>query len=261
MSASPSPSVGFQDGPDVDLGRFASRLLRGSLLLVVVLAACDAAFTWAELVDNRAVQKLFNAAAERSIPTWCSTTFAFLAGLFALAAAWGARRRALAGGLRAGLVLAGVFFIYLGMDDAVELHERLGTQLAKGHGGEEAMVSYGWQTFILPVYLLVGVLVLVLVGPELRRRGLLGWFLAGGMLMAAAQGLDWFEGRDDVRDWIARTAKAWKTDPYNLSHPPRLLEEVCEMLGLVLVGQAFLRLLASIVGGLRLRIAPYRTPA
>jgi hypothetical protein len=261
MSApGPAPEP-WQDGPDVDLGRLVSRTLRVSLLLVVLLAACDVLFAWVDVLDNRAARGLFNAAAERSIPTWCSTTFSCLAGLFALAAAWGARRRGLARGLRKGLVLAGLFFIHLAMDDAVELHERLGTQLAKGQGGEETLVSYGWQTFVLPVYLLVGVAVLVLVGPELARRGLLGWFLAGGALMAFAQGLDWIEGRDDMRAWIERTAKAWETDVYNVSHPPRLLEEVCEMLGLVLVGQAFLRLFASIAGGLRLRLAPYRTPA
>jgi len=249
-SAPPS----LYDGPAVDIARFARRVLVVCVVTIGVLVALDIAITWSELIDNETAIALFNTADEENIPTWCSATFFFLTGTWAFGAWWGARRRGLSLGLRCGLILAACFFVFLGMDDTVELHERLGTIFTDMNGGEGAHASYGWQYYVLPFYMLVGGSVLLLVGPELRRRRLLSWFIAGGMLMAFAQGLDWVEGHRSFAHWAEQTAAAWGLDQYDISHPFRLLEETCEMLGVVFIGQAFLRLLAGTTEGMCLKL-------
>ena len=165
-----------------------------------------------------------------------------------------ALRRNLSRSLRCGLLLAAGLFVYFGLDDTVEIHERLGTIFADMHGGEDAQESYGWQHYILPVYVVAGVSVLLLVGPELKRRRLLGWFVCGGVLMAWAQGLDRVEGYHAFAPWSEGLAEAWSLEAYDISHAIRLAEEVCEMLGCVLLGQSFLRLLAQTTDGMLLRL-------
>jgi hypothetical protein len=259
MPAPPAPPEAFEG---LDLGRFASRLLRVCLVGVGVLAVLDVLIAWQLEGVHETVRALFNTAKEKSLGTWFSATLWFLAGAFAGLAWWAGRRAGLGRSVRAGLLLGAGFFTFLAVDDTLALHEGLGTMLADQHGGEAAQVSYGWHTFILPVYALVALLVLVLVGPELRRRRLLAWFLAGGGLMAFAQGLDWLEGRAGFRAWLTEQAAALGVDRYDLSHPPRLLEETCEMVALLLIGQAFLRLAAALLDGRRLVLrGGQRTPA
>jgi hypothetical protein len=238
----------------IDILPLARRLLFWCVAAIGVLVVLDIAVTWRELISSPTLIELFNTANEENIPTWCSATFFFLTGSWAFLAWWGARCRNLSRSLRCGLLLAAVLFPYFGLDDTVEIHERLGTIFADMHGGEDAQESYGWQHYILPVYLVAGVSVLVLVGPELRRRRLLGWFLCGGVLMAFGQGLDRVEGYPAFAPWSESVAAAWSLEEYDISHAIRLTEEVCEMLGCILVGQSFLRLLALTTAGMLLRL-------
>ncbi len=252
-TGSPPPPLLF-DGPPVDLSRLARRVLWITVGMIVLLALADVLVNWQEVIDSTPAQELCNTADEQSIPTWFSATQFVLVGLAGLLAAWAVRRRGGEPSLRAGCLLVGFFFIFLGLDDATELHERLGTIFANMNAGEDAEPSYGWQHYILPVYLLVGVVGLALVGPGLQRRGLLKWFLAGGLLMAFAQGLDYLEGRDGFEPWAKETAEAWSLDKYDITHPILMLEELCEMLGVTCIGQAFLRLLARTLDGVRLSL-------
>ncbi len=250
---SPPPPLLF-DGPPVDLSRLARRVLWITVGFLVVLALADVIVNWQEVIDSEPAQELCNTADEQSIPTWFSASQFVLVGFAGLLAAWAVRRRGGEPTLRAGCLLVGFFFIFLGLDDATELHERLGTIFANMHGGEDAQTTYGWQLYVLPVYLVVGVVGLVLVGPGLQRRGLFGWFLVGGLLMAFAQGLDFLEGRDAFEPWAEETAEAWSLDKYDITHPILMLEELSEMFGVTCVGQAFLRLIARTLDSVRLSL-------
>jgi len=260
-SGAPPPQLLF-DGPPIDLMRLARRVLWVTVGIVALLGLADVTVNWMEVIDSETAHDLCNTAAEQSIPTWFSSTQFVFVGFAALLAGWAVRRRQGGTALRVGCSLVGFFFIYLGLDDIVEMHESLGTIFADMHGGEDAQLSYGWQRFVLPVYLLVAVTGLVLVASGLRRHGLLRWFLVGGMLMAFAQGLDFIEGLKDPEGtgtfdfnrWTETTAEAWGLKKYDVKHPILMVEELCEMLGVTFVGQAFLRLLARTLDGTRLSL-------
>ncbi len=130
-------------------------------------------FSWRLRYAAPELKQIFRVSSEDSLVTW--TSVVTMSALGVAVFVHGVRERSFA--LRA----AGVWFLFLSLDDEAQLHERFGRLL--GGGG----VTYGWVVSFLPVYALVGVLVFALLWRATRteptaRRGLVAahglWALA-----------------------------------------------------------------------------------
>lgn len=197
-------------------------------LLIVVL---DVVFNLVDVTGDRSIQRLVNPARETSIPTWFASTQAVLVGAIAAAIAWvtqhshGARRAA-------PWAFVALFFLYIGADDAAEIHEGLSSAIVRAAGDDSSLANlptYAWQALIAP-FLALGLLVsagVIAWTGTLRVRLLVA---AGLGLFAASQGLDVWEGMPETEAWLEAYATSHNYPKYNLTHIPRLVEETLEML-------------------------------
>jgi hypothetical protein len=136
----------------------------------------------------------------------------------------------------------GSFFIYLGIDDAIKFHERMGTASkvllfqdddTSGAGvlGSvyDAFPSYTWQMIFGPFFMAIGIFIVWFLWKALEPRRLWCWFLVGISLYAVAIGLDFVEGLDS--EPYEGIAAFFYTEEYRIEHLSKTLEEFLEMLG------------------------------
>jgi hypothetical protein len=157
---------------------------------------------------------------EGNLPTWYSSGLLACCGLLLLATATGVRQR---GGpyFRRWLLLGGVF-LWMSLDEAVELHENLG-QLVELHG----VLYFSWVVPAGVIVLLLGLAYLPFLRhlPQKTRRrfvvaGLL--YVGGALVMELPLGL-WVErvGRDHLGyaliDWVEETLEIFGATLFLLS--------------------------------------------
>jgi hypothetical protein len=151
---------------------------------------------------------LFSLSIEGNFPTWYASGLLLCCGLWLLAITVGVRQRGEPYGFRWGLLACG--FLFMSLDEAIELHENLG-QLLDLHG----VLFFSW---VVPAGLLVlGLAILYL--PFLKHLpsdSRLRFVLAGGLYLTGALVLElplghWAErhGHDNLTyvliDWVEET--------------------------------------------------------
>jgi len=252
----------------VELRYDATTLARRVLLICVSIEflffTLDFNVNYAEGSSVGAVQRLFNTALEDSLPAWFSImqTAAVAATVWLIVAI--VRRTGTRAQTIGWTAIAG-FFTYLAFDDGAMIHERIGTYYeeaveldgaaASGIGAWTASVfpSYEWQLVFLPIFALMGMFTFVFLLRELQ-----GWrpkvvvLVAMGCL-AAAIGIDFFEGLDrghplnpyttiterfEFSYWTAYTFNATEYD--TLHHFSRSIEECTEMFAMTLLWSVFI---------------------
>ncbi len=144
-----------------------------------------------------------------------------------------------------------VFFIYMGIDDAIKFHERIGTAFktilsesveSSGPGIlssiHNAFPSYSWQVVFGPFFVAMGIFILWYLWKELSSQKLKYWFLTGICLYVMAVGMDFVEGLD-VNQYKG-IAGFFSTKSYRIEHMSKAIEEFLEMLGTTFILIAFL---------------------
>lgn len=169
---------------------------------------------------------------EGNLPTWYSSGLLACCGLLLLALATGVRQR---GGpyVQRWLLLGGVF-LWMSLDEAVELHENLG-QLVELHG----VLYFSWVVPAGVIVLLLGLAYLPFLRhlPQKTRRrfvvaGLL--YVGGALVMELPLGL-WVErvGRDHLGyaliDWVEETLEIFGATLFLLSLLSHLREHHGEL--------------------------------
>ena len=207
-----------------------------------LLLVADYAFTYLDLTGYYVFERTFAMTKEESIPNWYASILLFCIALtcaltFVMQSPRVEKYQA------TPWIFFAVFFAFLSMDDGAKIHERLGSffrELAEEGDGMftsfqpllEATSTYSWQIFVLPVFLLCG-FVMVLWGfnniavPETHR-----WVILGGIAIAPALGLDYFEGLVD-NDVIALEGRFLSV--YTIEHYQRVIEEFLEMTGFLCI--------------------------
>jgi len=190
--------------------------------------------------------KLLNITREGNLPTWFASTQALVVGLLA----WVYARQ------RTGLkpqqsaigwyVIAG-FFIYIGIDDATQLHERVATALAGSAESIETdswlvdkflgFSSYYWQFLFIPVFGAIALYMFLFLQKVFDGWENLFIFALGIALYVIAVALDYVEGIDRWIAWIADNSFYIGSQ---ITHLLRALEEFLEMLGTSLILYSFL---------------------
>ncbi len=238
------------DLPDrvtLDPSRMVRRLLKTVLWVTVGLLVADYLFNFFDVADNDRVRRLFNVAREESVPTWFASTQAL-----ALAVTAWVLSRADSPARRGWLGVA-TFFLYVSVDDAAKVHERLGSALGEVFEDREWAAdfpSYTWQLFVAPV---LGLALLWSVLFIWRRvsGGYRRWAVVGLAGFGVAQAIDFLEGVEGLFEgWSERL----EVGEYTVSHGLLATEELLEMLSTTAIWSVLLIYLAGLVSGLRIEL-------
>lgn len=216
----------------------------------VILLLIDSLVSCCGFVSHSKLQDLLDITLEANIPTWFSSTQAIMTGLVAILIARirspDDRKKAL------GWYLTGAFFVYLGIDDAAQIHERVSTFMNDviKNADDETLLSgvlkifpsYHWQIFFLPVFAIIGVLMMGFIFFELRGKKALPVFIAAMACYVVAVGLDYVDGVSQYYDFVLQYTSISFDE---LEHISRAIEEFLEMLGTTLFMMSFLLVLDS----------------
>jgi hypothetical protein len=198
---------------------------------------------------------MVNITREDSLSNWFSSIQAIVVGAVIWLTAIGVRKQ-MQGDyyMRKFYCWAGIgsFFIYLGIDDAIKFHERMGTAFkvilfkdndTSGSGvlGSiyDAFPSYTWQMIFGPFFMAIGIFIVWFLWKELSSKKLWDWFLVGIGLYVLAVGLDFVEGLDS--EPYEGIAAFFSTEEYRIEHLSKTLEEFLEMIGTTIFLIVFLK--------------------
>lgn len=233
----------------VDTGRFLWAVFLGCLIIEIALVYLDLTVNWWRWSDSGAIRRLFNTTREDGLASW----FMVSQTLAAAAVAWVIFTVLLhqhsAAVRRAGWLVIAVFFTYMCVDDGALVHERVGTAFdnSTGTGGYP---SYAWQYVLLPVFALLGGVVLLFLWREMPRAADRFRVAAAIACFVLAVAMDFVEGLDDGYGWLAAST-GWQTG--TIRHFSKSLEELVEMLGMSIFLVSFIGHLARVAPRLELR--------
>lgn len=230
----------------IDFGFKLANLFAILVGIEVLFLLIDMIVTCCGLVTHPKLRLLLDITYEANIPTWFSSTQALVTGIVALLVGQ-IRSKQSERKLAKGWYLTGGFFIYLGIDDAAQIHERVSTFIndaVKDSGGNafisaimDLLPSYHWQLFFLPVFILVGVFMTWFLYHEFKHKSALPVFFAAMSCYAVAVGLDYIDGiPGNYR--VAQEYLSFSTK--EMVHLSRAIEEFLEMLGTTLFMMSFL---------------------
>ena len=236
-----NPPLNFSLNPESITRRIFWCLL-GVELFIVFLDVFINHYEWSSI---GAIRRMVNITREDSLSNWFSSIQAIVVGAVIWLTAIGVRKQ-MQGDyyMRKFYCWAGIgsFFIYLGIDDAIKFHERMGTAFkvllfkdddTSGSGvlGSiyDVFPSYTWQMIFGPFFMAIGIFIVWFLWKELSSKKLWDWFLVGIGLYVLAVGLDFVEGLDS--EPYEGIAAFFSTEEYRIEHLSKTLEEFLEMIG------------------------------
>jgi len=227
--------------------------LLGFELFIVFLDVFINHYEWCSVGS---IRRMINITREDSLSNWFSSIQAVAVGSVIWLTAIGVRKQMAGDNYKrkfycwAGI---GTFFIYLGIDDAIKFHERMGTAYHvllfddDSSSANEGMLgylydffpSYTWQMVFGPFFMAIGIFIIWFLWKSLEPRRLWNWFLVGIGMYAVAIGLDFVEGLDS--EPYEGIAAFFSTEEYRIEHLSKTLEEFLEMLGTTIFLIVFLK--------------------
>ncbi len=176
--------------------------------------------------------RYFNITHETNIPTFFSFLISFLTGLTSLMIHKDRKK--------IGWLIVALFFIYFAFDDALSLHEYIGSFVGEIFF-ENSTDSYYWQVTFVPIFAILGLYVVSFLFLELKkekcRKCIIAIFIGFG-LYALAVGLDYYEGLDPSFSYVMDRTNYFSYR--DITHVLRGLEEAIEMFGATLILSAML---------------------
>ncbi len=219
-------------------------------VLIIVFVACVSAeilFFILDLVINhqrgseiRAIRRIFNTAREGSLPSWFGVMQTFVIGMIALMNFILVSKIDASVRRRIGWLLLAIAFVYMSADDDAKIHERLGTasrSFGFMSGALQAYPSYAWQVVVGPLFVSLGLFILIFLWNELTTPLARYAVVVALGCLAFAVFLDYVEGLEDGyvllldnTDWSKRSVE----------HFSKSIEEVMEMFGMTIFLVVFL---------------------
>jgi hypothetical protein len=227
--------------------------------LEAALVALDLAVSYSRLVEYVPLRHLLDVTREGSVGNWFSSSQTLIAALVLGLIVWRVRREDRSRWRAAGWGLLALFFLYMAVDDAAMIHERLGSYmewLAQRAPDDHRLFarlhqrqgSYSWQILLAPVFGGMGLFMLAFLWRELREWTPRLLVVMGIACLAMAVGLDHVEGTNGGYLNVAR----WLTvSPLVVQHLGMVLEELAEMFGTTMLLAAFLQ---HLLRGARLQL-------
>ena len=232
----------------------------GIELLLVFLDVFVNHYQWSSLGP---IRRMVNITREDSLSNWFSSFQSIMVGYVLLLIAFAVKNQMQDKYYKRKFycwVGIGIFFIYMGIDDAIKFHERMGTSIkvlvsrsaeASGPGfldsAYNAFPSYSWQIFLGPFFIAMGIFLIWFLRKELMSHNLWYWVLVAIGLYALAVELDFVEGmKIDFIERLdnapyERIASFFSTEDYRIRHMSKTLEEFLEMFGTTIFLTVFLK--------------------
>ena len=247
------------------------------IVFELLLVVFDITINFAQGSDHLLIQRMFNVAREDSIASWFGTTQTFLTGLTLLFIYLIVREKPELSLKPAGWLIIALFFIYLAIDDGIQLHERIGSYIHTTIGGRNNPVSdfellnifpsFTWQVIFLPLFVFAGIYILYFLWRELKTKQQRITLLICFSLLGTAVVLDFFEGLEqnhalNLHSWLAGSLAidAYSMETFNrdafttIRHFSRVLEELFEMMAFTLFWVLFLRHLIQTAPAIRINL-------
>jgi len=235
------------------------------VVIQILLVLCDYVFNYIDIFDDKSIRRIWNIARENSIPTWFSSMQAQVLGVTVFLIAIVQSRR-ISRIKMWSWFLVGFFFLWIGIDDVAELHEKLGGALERmvtkdneEPGGLIGFLlknpSFSWHTFIAPVFALCGLGIVAFLWTAFWRLNLARYLVLGFGCWVMAQSLDFIEGLDNIDDFYDSIKEYLSIKrSYGVPHTFKVVEEVLEMFGTTLLWVGFLHYFATVANGLQIRL-------
>jgi len=221
--------------------------------IVILLFVLDWSINWQEGSSRESIRKMFSTTEEHSIAGWVSATLTFVVALAVWANVAMVRNIDATAWRRGGWLVIALLFTYLSVDDGAAIHEHLGGGLKQTPGIGDVIAaydSYSWHIVILPLFVALGLFMLLFLWKELTHRNERLGILAAFSCLALAVIQDFIEGTTEEYDWFEAT---YGMDPYAILHFAKSLEESLEMLGMTIFLVVFLSHLMRTWPNIKLR--------
>ena len=255
-------AVGAVELP-IDARRFNRYLLLLLLAGEVCLVIIDAAINYQGWITVSGIQRMANIAREDGLGTWFMTVQTLAAGVTIFLIYLVARARDSSRGASLAWLFLSLFFFFMAIDDAVQIHERLGSafsyyaETGAGLPGRilDFFPSYPWQLIILPFFAAGGIFMLFFLWQRLRdNHGRAKLVLALACFVTAII-LDFVEGLepDSGLNLFMKLVNNSRLSEDFVYHFAKVIEEFLEMLAMTLLLSMFFMHLSRSVGSMRFR--------
>ncbi|MDQ7003883.1 MAG: hypothetical protein Q9N67_02730 [Ghiorsea sp.] len=226
----------------------------------IFLVILDAVVNYGKFTDIGALRRMSNLAREDGLATWFASTQTLLAGLTAMVIYMISKQMGKKTLETLGWLVTALFFIFMAVDDAAQIHERVGTAfktIAEREGNDALSVilnispSYPWQLIFVPIFGGIGLYMAYFLWMQAQGSDTKRLIVIALLLMGTAVVLDFFEGLDKRHPWNIYTyiREYYELRSYTVSHFAKVLEEFLEMLSITTFWVIFTKHLMRLIKG------------
>ncbi len=225
--------------------KLISTMLIALVGIEIFLVVLDAVVNYGKLTDIGALRRMSNLAREDGLATWFASTQTLFAGLTAMAVYVVGKTMGKQKSETIGWLVTALFFMYMAIDDAAQIHERVGTAFKviaeRENSGVLGIIlnvspSYPWQLIFVPILGGIGLYMTYFLWKVSVGNGAKKLLITALILMATAVVLDFIEGLDKRHPWNIYTyiREYYELRSYTVSHFAKVLEEFLEMLSITM---------------------------
>ena len=254
---------------DIDFAKLAKRVLLFCVVVELSFVFLDYHFYYGRAIDIDAVRYMFSASREDGLASWFAATQTLFIGM-TLWVMYACIRQTAPKWRTTGWLVIAAFFSYMAVDDAAQIHERIGTTFAdvidRLEIAHDFFPSYYWQLLLLPVFASLGLFTFGFLWCELGENKSRAILVAAFFCLALAVAMDFVEGLHEEHpvNIYARLSHteglgAWTEmrfgkDPLTtIVHFSKSVEEAIEMFAHSLLWFLLLTHLGAVVHGVLIR--------
>ncbi|MDX8380884.1 MAG: hypothetical protein R8M14_02085 [Ghiorsea sp.] len=227
----------------LDDKKIISWLFLTMLSIELLLVLLDGFVNYGKFTDIGPIRRLFNIAREDGMATLVASTQTLFAGLTAMLVYSVSKKMGKVKKQTMGWLITALFFIYMGIDDGSQVHERVGSAFKimaeRNDGGLISLLlhlspSYPWQLIFLPIFGGIGLYMTYFLWRELKDSDSRKLVFLALAFMATAVVLDFIEGLDKSHPLNIYTylRNYFEVSSYTVSHFAKVMEEFLEMLSI-----------------------------
>ena len=223
--------------------RILPKMFMALVGIEIFLVLLDAIVNYGKFTDIGALRRLCNIAREDGVATYFAATQTLFAGLTAMLVYVVSKQMGKAKKETIGWLVIALFFIYMAVDDASQIHERVGTAFKtiadRDDGGLlwswlHFSPSYSWQLVFLPIFGAIGLYMAYFLWMEIKVSGARTLVFLALAFMSTAVVLDFIEGlhKDHPLNIYTHIKELYDLRSYTVSHFAKVIEEFLEMLSI-----------------------------